>query len=218
MRGTVCIVIHTTFQIGITPACAGNSFLVAEPYILYGDHPRVCGEQNSPSSEWKRSIGSPPRVRGTGIYTQGIGRAWRITPACAGNSLAHLAECQIPKDHPRVCGEQAISCNIKQHGLGSPPRVRGTVPDVPATRIHHGITPACAGNSPPNTRKPVDLRDHPRVCGEQDSRQKWRHALRGSPPRVRGTDEQNRSQNNFGRITPACAGNSPIPLLTKIVW
>ena len=49
----------------ITPACAGNSWFGDEVTPAALDHPRVCGEQNSPSSEWKRSIGSPPRVRGT---------------------------------------------------------------------------------------------------------------------------------------------------------
>ena len=47
-----------------------------------------------------------------------------------------------------MCGEQE---NIRgQHGkgLGSPPRVRGTVDAATVGKLLGRITPACAGNSP----------------------------------------------------------------------
>ena len=51
----------------ITPACAGNS-RVKEPCECGGwDHPRVCGEQFATSLCINAVLGSPPRVRGTGI-------------------------------------------------------------------------------------------------------------------------------------------------------
>ena len=51
-------------------------------------------------------------------------------------------------------------------------------------------------------------RDHPRVCGEQFFQQKLLLPWIGSPPRVRGTENHIRHGYQFGRITPACAGNS----------
>ena len=73
--------------VGITPACAGRTYLtpVTAPYLQ--DHPRVCGKNLI--HPWSRTLvrGSPPRVReepATGKAT----RAERgITPACAGRTI-----------------------------------------------------------------------------------------------------------------------------------
>ena len=69
----------------ITPACAGNRGQQAFRVIAGEDHPRVCGEQASSSLQRTTNPGSPPRVRGTGIFLQSLLRRDRITPACAGN-------------------------------------------------------------------------------------------------------------------------------------
>ena len=50
---------------GITPACAGNSYVRASCQNLQTDHPRVCGEQSARRVMRPISAGSPPRVRGT---------------------------------------------------------------------------------------------------------------------------------------------------------
>ena len=46
------------------------------------------------------------------------------------------------------------------------------------------------------------------MCGEQLCKLKARVCDKGSPPRVRGTDDSSRLENKKIRITPACAGNS----------
>ena len=50
--------------------------------------------------------------------------------------------------------------------------------------------------------------DHPRVCGEQAPPRYFGQAHKGSPPRVRGTADQDSDIPDEDRITPACAGNS----------
>ena len=66
----------------------------------------MCGEQTWTFTCRQAAMGSPPRVRGTGLR-RGIGRiSNRITPACAGNSLLPPSPMIMPEDHPRVCGEQ----------------------------------------------------------------------------------------------------------------
>ena len=131
----------------ITPACAGNSALTSSAPGCPEDHPRVCGEQPLRVDHHGRALGSPPRVRGTGLFRQFPLRHIGITPACAGNSIAlHVAD-SIYRDHPRVCGEQADMTKYIANALGSPPRVRGTDLPVLPPLNDHGITPACAGNS-----------------------------------------------------------------------
>ena len=45
VRGTVGDVDNVYGGVGITPACAGNSFSLRCGGIIWRDHPRVCGEQ-----------------------------------------------------------------------------------------------------------------------------------------------------------------------------
>ena len=112
-------------------------------------------------------IGSPPRVRGTEPPSASIEYRVRITPACAGNSKRIFDGNRIGTDHPRVCGEQVDK--LRQEGAleGSPPRVRGTDGVTAEAHTIEGITPACAGNRAAGRMEGINMRDHPRVCGEQ---------------------------------------------------
>ena len=72
----------------ITPACAGKREKGLWRFCEYKDHPRVCGEKMTPLDAQNLTLGSPPRVRGKGIIEDTpVGRL-RITPACAGKSIA----------------------------------------------------------------------------------------------------------------------------------
>ena len=48
----------------ITPAYAGKSKRIAPSSVLFGDHPRVCGEKALPLHVVLSIMGSPPRMRG----------------------------------------------------------------------------------------------------------------------------------------------------------
>ena len=85
-------------------------------------------------------------MRGTVPQYYDVTNLQRITPACAGNRLEEKYLPQLSQDHPRVCGEQLPPHWPHPLRLGSPPRVRGTVPDGKDTPNLFGITPACAGN------------------------------------------------------------------------
>ena len=50
-----------------------------------------------------------------------------------------------------------------------------------------GSPPACAGNSYPDRSGIANIKDHPRVCGEQLRIAQTATTEQGSPPRVRGT-------------------------------
>ena len=94
--------------------------------------------------------------------------------------------------------------------IGSPPLARGTVRLVCTLCARSGITPACAGNSKALALCARITGDHPRLRGEQQSRDLSVPQIRGSPPLARGTARILRKLYGPRGITPACAGNSGI--------
>ena len=126
VRGTASLFSNVPVMYGITPACAGNSAKYIDKTYYTWDHPRVCGEQITPSPKIPCLTGSPPRVRGTGFALFALRPFYGITPACAGNRSSESANTGKVRDHPRVCGEQIDGVTRTQKKGGSPPRVRGT--------------------------------------------------------------------------------------------
>ena len=93
----------------ITPACAGKSPPAPQRRSANGDHPRVCGEKAVQMVIYWRRRGSPPRVRGKGRGSSFPAGVQGITPACAGKSRVRNGFIRRAWDHPRVCGEKALS-------------------------------------------------------------------------------------------------------------
>ena len=96
---------------GITPARAGNRPTPAARQPRSQDHPRACGEQTASKHDPRLARGSPPRVRGTEVFSRLLNLPQRITPARAGNRALFLCLRHAIKDHPRACGEQV--CQAK---------------------------------------------------------------------------------------------------------
>ena len=136
----------TPFQ-RITPAHAGKSFLLCITSAASRDHPRTCGEKFELSWLDYWDLGSPPHMRGKGIYKflqQGQGR---ITPAHAGKRWSSAQSNAAGKDHPRTCGEKRTANRVKCAMSGSPPHMRGKAAYPCVIAYPCGITPAHAGKS-----------------------------------------------------------------------
>ena len=71
----------------------------------------------------------------------------RITPADAGKMAVVRQAAAIAWDHPRGCGENQSLLLVNEHRVGSPPRMRGKLPQQPSCRECIGITPADAGKT-----------------------------------------------------------------------
>ena len=109
MRGKVLFVLEKAVIIGITPAYAGkrdNGRLLGADGM---DHPRVCGEKWPRYRHHQRAVGSPPRMRGKAFCASFKVLFKGITPAYAGKRNHQSRALSAAGDHPRVCGEKAVS-------------------------------------------------------------------------------------------------------------
>ena len=193
---------------GITPAHAGKRELPLAAWAFHEDHPRVCGEKFLEVVQPLAAWGSPPRVRGKEKRVKLWPVSIRITPACAGKSSARLLRGSRVWDHPRVCGEKDCLALLIAAIAGSPPRVRGKAGCSHPSGTSPRITPAYAGKS---VRACVILfgkRDHPRVCGEKLLAATPGQKPPGSPPRMRGKEDEIAEPLAGIGITPAYAGKS----------
>ena len=92
----------------ITTACAGKTTTPCKAIAPQRDHHRVCGGNENYKTTVKPSTGSPPRVRGKRAIDKRCPEQARITPACAGKTHGLLHLLDLPRDHPRVCGENCL--------------------------------------------------------------------------------------------------------------
>ena len=68
MRGKACGLQVLGQPVGITPAYAGKSPMVACTCDIEEDHPRLCGEKQLAADDHRQHRGSPPPMRGKGIF------------------------------------------------------------------------------------------------------------------------------------------------------
>ena len=158
-------------------------------------------------------------MRGTRPVTGSMSISYRITPACAGNTIPHSRCLACNWDHPRLCGEHSPAAVIMMVVGGSPPPVRGTRCGVFSGHAALRITPACAGNTSTGILARIGRWDHPRLCGEHPNSPIRAIRSSGSPPPVRGTRSNSLTGGTRYGITPACAGNTlPCSRSLHVAW
>ena len=208
MRGKERSDCSETAAFRITPAYAGKSGSLLFSVSVSGDHPRLCGEKASCSSQKQQTIGSPPPMRGKDGAITVVWEYFRITPAYAGKSCNRFCTSGSGWDHPRLCGEKCIFGDTVLCSLGSPPPMRGKA-DVVLNRIDRiGITPAYAGKRYIFKGLLCGFKDHPRLCGEKCAEPSIVVTIQGSPPPMRGKVVRAIPDILRKRITPAYAGKS----------
>ncbi len=65
-------------------------------------------------------------MRGTHGNFCSVTKTFGNTPAYAGNTALKMRMRIYMEEHPRVCGEHGGRMAAIVHGLGTPPRMRGT--------------------------------------------------------------------------------------------
>ena len=131
----------------IIPAYAGNTWWRTACPCCIWDHPRVCGEHTCSALAVPVARGSSPRMRGTPSGTAAVLNLEWIIPAYAGNTCPAIRKHSPTRDHPRVCGEHALSTVLSTSSAGSSPRMRGTPTCADYEIPWRGIIPAYAGNT-----------------------------------------------------------------------
>ena len=131
-----------------------------------------------------------------------------ITPAYAGKRISRSSAVSGSGDHPRVCGEKVLIWAGAVGRWGSPPHMRGKVGLLLLLRSRSWITPAYAGKSFIVRCSALEVKDHPRICGEKFNALPAELKAKGSPPHMRGKVGLKETQSSASRITPAYAGKS----------
>ena len=126
VRGTRCWLSAWNREVGIIPACAGNTASRLPDAVCNWDHPRMCGEHPPIIGHGKAERGSSPHVRGTRVERDGTRLFHGIIPACAGNTCWSGRLVRGGRDHPRMCGEHPVGFRYRPPVEGSSPHVRGT--------------------------------------------------------------------------------------------
>ena len=124
MRGTRFPLDHERALLGIIPADAGNTMLIAAICAPSPDHPRGCGEHVPDDGGAFGDLGSSPRMRGTLPSQAPCRHHTRIIPADAGNTSVGTRGKRMYRDHPRGCGEHGWSPKPPRPVGGSSPRMR----------------------------------------------------------------------------------------------
>ena len=137
-------------RIGITPACAGKSEFNIAQAIEALNYPRLRGEEHITFISETVASELPPLARGRDGLSKSSPRLKRITPACAGKRLEELAESRLPRNYPRLRGEEYKPCVPRISRSELPPLARGRDPGEGVSAHGGGITPACAGKRLPD--------------------------------------------------------------------
>ena len=211
MRGKVNKVKNAGIKFGITPAYAGKSNVSGFHTSLGQDHPRLCGEKVKMSQLKRGDVGSPPPMRGkvhskrireriSGDHPRLCGEKrfcrrnrklwWGSPPPMRGKGIGDALMGLELEDHPRLCGEKCLKNNFVPASLGSPPPMRGKVILWNRQFCNAGITPAYAGKSKYTGSRSCRYRDHPRLCGEKPTGNHMDSNRVGSPPPMRGKDQE----------------------------
>ena len=133
-----------------------------------------------------------------------------ITPAGAGKTCFVILISSVLQDHPRRCGENDAYNGGIAKNTGSPPQVRGKLILIKFNHAVDGITPAGAGKTANVAASALGTWDHPRRCGENNTRRSPCNRQMGSPPQVRGKRLCSLIFAATSRITPAGAGKTRV--------
>ena len=133
----------------------------------------------------------------------------RFIPTHVGNSIVAVEYILGLPVHPHACGELNTHTTVVRIGVGSSPRMWGTLSRARLGTEHNRFIPTHMGNS---AKKCILTRAnavHPHACGELNSIWSMEVGSSGSSPRMWGTRFQRVPPGHIPRFIPTHVGNSP---------
>ena len=207
-RGIQIFTVGYVFQIGFTPAYAGNTHATTAIIIYWRVHPRIRGEYRNLTAVVYITGGSPPHTRGIQVRDKRARGVEGFTPAYAGNTRHSSGYIRGRGVHPRIRGEYCQVNGFHMVQQGSPPHTRGILQHTIGKPRAPRFTPAYAGNT---FRRGGLCRGswvHPRIRGEYYRTSTHGGGQAGSPPHTRGILCCDEFIRHNGGFTPAHAVNT----------
>ena len=175
------------------------------------DHPRSRGVYTYWTDSHQSTRGSSPLARGLQAGFDSRSCFLGIIPARAGFTETRLVSYTSHLDHPRSRGVYGSNITSWMIAGGSSPLARGLPLAAKHARRGHGIIPARAGFTSPQSRRGRVPRDHPRSRGVYDSARQEVVRMLGSSPLARGLLSLSVTHFPYSGIIPARAGFTSNP-------
>ena len=152
--------------------------------------------------------GSSPRGRGKPPDRLNHRADPRLIPAWAGKTARAVSAAPTAGAHPRVGGENYKQIGMDEARAGSSPRGRGKPEEGRTGTLRGGLIPAWAGKTGWAPTVPGWRWAHPRVGGENQTRETNHWRTSGSSPRGRGKHGDQTVKHLDDRLIPAWAGKT----------
>ena len=185
-RGKLGRLLNGRRLLRIIPACAGETATAAPQALQQSDHPRLRGGNRACVSATRVTCGSSPLARGKPSSQQPPHHHGGIIPACAGETARRGPREPCHPDHPRLCGGNFRTPDLRGRTIGSSPLARGKPLALERQGALVGIIPACAGETTSTGGCAPCRPDHPRLRGGNPSSTRRTLSLGGSSPLARG--------------------------------
>ena len=153
-------------------------------------------------------VGSSPRVWGTHLMGRLCNGSERFIPTGVGNTPRSGEYTHYRAVHPHGCGEHHQLSKSVSPGIGSSPRVWGTLTSATLAGESRRFIPTGVGNTM-WSKNTADLESvHPHGCGEHRLCLSTIKTDVGSSPRVWGTREIVEHAHDQPRFIPTGVGNT----------
>ena len=132
----------------------------------------------------------------------------RFIPTHVGNTPRSPPAPAPATVHPHACGEHPRQVLRRLIGLGSSPRMWGTLERAEDRQPDVRFIPTHVGNTVKGFYSSSSISVHPHACGEHDGNTLFPNITIGSSPRMWGTPERVRLGDLLNRFIPTHVGNT----------
>ena len=171
---------------GTSPRMRGKPFVVVVKNFTQRNIPAYAGKTGRYAQQMSKLTGTSPRMRGKLPELAKLFMQLGNIPAYAGKTRDSVLNGPGKKEHPRVCGENFGKAFGNATNRGTSPRMRGKLMLLAVVALNVRNIPAYAGKTPPTGLSKKAPTEHPRVCGENVSKQTNVRVSVGTSPRMRG--------------------------------